>query len=791
MYKKSLVSLLLFLVTLTGWAQKGETIWNDVVSGYANTPLIKVTQVAMYDDRTEISIHIDFTKGQWFRIAKNTVVKADGKDYAVKEATVLTLGEQYTLPEDTLNFVLTFEPIPTTAKKLDLIEPGGWCVMNIRNMNIQPEGITDTYWCDEATGDWLISFAKDHVVYQNEVWDILIKNEKKDAYFLTLVINGYPKGHKCAFLDKDYQNKVRYKAVKVGKMKKGLRTIAIDDGKPVTCSPIMGPYLPDYPTKDTRTGFVDNGYISNDSVTIIGWMKDMPEQAWQKGKEFKVDFENIISNQQESAYAKMDSLGRFSFKMPLLNSSEVFVDWGRSTVNAFMEPGKTYFFLNDFTTGQKLWMGDDVRVQNELLAHPRSRAEARVPYDSHDADLMVYWAQADSARLVQMDDLQTIQQKHPTLSQRYIDYVTDYYRMLQGRNMMQASFYGKDRAVPQEYMDYVGREFWRKAPKPYTLFRDFTVMNNDFLSRIMTTRKQEGFVDIFKRFEKEGKVTLTAEEKTALDEYPERVKQVEADILAVETIEEKQKIANDFNNTELVATLNNLLTNNMSLLNSHSFQQVLDVVDSLGCDQVLRDIVLAQRLHQQIDGMRQPLDSAVMAFAEQNIKLPSAFAIVKNLNDKYIAIQQRDISKSQSMKSADDVANMSDGEKIFRKIIEPYKGKIILLDVWGVWCNPCKEALSHSAEEYERLKDFDMVFLYLANRSEEEAWQNVIKEYNVLGDNVVHYNLPPEQQSAVENFLKVQFFPTYRLIDRDGQILDVNADPRDLERLASLLEQMK
>ena len=40
---------------MTGWAQKnGETIWNDVVSGYANTPLIKVTKVVMFDDRTEV-----------------------------------------------------------------------------------------------------------------------------------------------------------------------------------------------------------------------------------------------------------------------------------------------------------------------------------------------------------------------------------------------------------------------------------------------------------------------------------------------------------------------------------------------------------------------------------------------------------------------------------------------------------------------------------------------------------------------------------------------------------------
>lgn len=134
---------------------------------------------------------------------------------------------------------------------------------------------------------------------------------------------------------------------------------------------------------------------------------------------------------------------------------------------------------------------------------------------------------------------------------------------------------------------------------------------------------------------------------------------------------------------------------------------------------------------------------------------------------------------------------MSDGEKILRKIIEPYKGKIILVDIWGTWCGPCKMRLSHSQEEYKRLKDFDIVYLYLANRSSDESWKNVIKEYKVEGENVVHYNLPAAQQGAIENYIGVNGYPTYKLIDRDGKLLDVNVDPIDLETLAGLLERMK
>ena len=89
------------------------------------------------------------------------------------------------------------------------------------------------------------------------------------------------------------------------------------------------------------------------------------------------------------------------------------------------------------------------------------------------------------------------------------------------------------------------------------------------------------------------------------------------------------------------------------------------------------------------------------------------------------------------------------------------------------------------------MKDYDIEFLYLANGSPQTAWENVIKEYNVSGPNVAHYNLPTEQQSAIERHLDVHSFPTYKLFNRDGNLLDLKVDARDLEELARLLEQMK
>ena len=142
------------------------------------------------------------------------------------------------------------------------------------------------------------------------------------------------------------------------------------------------------------------------------------------------------------------------------------------------------------------------------------------------------------------------------------------------------------------------------------------------------------------------------------------------------------------------------------------------------------------------------------------------------MNDKYAALQNQNLTSAASLRPSTDVENMSDGEAILRKLIEPYKGRIIFLDVWGTWCGPCKAALKESHKLKEALKDYDIIYLYLANRSSDESWKNVIKEYSLTGNNCVHYNLPEDQQSAIEHYLNVNAFPTYKLIDRQGNIHD-------------------
>ena len=183
--KKLLSTMLLALVCLTGVA-KSEKTWNNVVVGYTNVVRSEVTKVGIYPDRTEVDLRIKYRSGSWIAIAKATYIEAGGKQYPIKDATVIGLDNRYTLTTDEFDFTLVFEPVPQDTKKLDVIEPGGWMYLNIRSADDMPNGIIDTYWRNEATGDWFIGFAPQHVIYNNKVYDIANQTEKKDAYTLTL-----------------------------------------------------------------------------------------------------------------------------------------------------------------------------------------------------------------------------------------------------------------------------------------------------------------------------------------------------------------------------------------------------------------------------------------------------------------------------------------------------------------------------------------------------------------------------------------------------------------------------
>lgn len=780
--KRTIIATLFALFAFFCAEAQKSVVWDKPLSAFSKVMgILNVTKVEMNDTATVVSFHIRMRAGNEMGFPDNVVLQAEGKDFKVKSSTVLKLNEPFIIPESgEADFALIFEPLPYSTKSITFSYPQGFSISNIRDRNAPKEGLVDTYWRNDKTGDWVLGIAKDAVVYDCKVWSITSKKENKGAYSIEAV-----SGDKALSL-------------MIGKEKDGKRTIKVDKEKMV-CSMIAADYLQDYPVKDTVSAIADNNYREGDSITIIGWYKDMPQNLRNISNEFKVSCEKFFSGKTISHYSKLDSLGRFVLRMPIENTIMLYCDWGRTYIAFVAEPNETYFLMKDFAENKTLVMGKNARLQNEYLAN-KLQYERSPYYDKVNevGGVMPYLHICDSINRVALQTLDDYCNTHPTLSSRYKRL---YWNIILGetaRNLMQARFRAPNFELPKEYVDFVTNNYWTKLEEPFMMCgNSYITFFRDYIDNMEREQKKDAgnpLKYVLLMAEKEGKISLSNDDKTLIDDYAKEADKV------LKRLQEApdsigKKIAEDFNSGELCKNINKLVESKNaqalfnSILQQSTYQNVLNAMKTMGCSQNQRDCYLSTKFYQMIDGMREPLSKSLLDFADENIKLDAAKRVVHSINDKYAAIASRQLSTA-SLKSSYELKDMTEGEQILRKIIEPYKGKIVLLDIWGTWCGPCKEALSHSQEEYERLRDYPMVYLYLANNSNDTGWKNVIKEYNVTGDNVAHYNLPASQQRAVEHFLGVHSFPSYRLFDQQGNLLDVNADPLNLNALEGLIKKL-
>lgn len=696
--KRTIIFLLAVLCIMICGAQK-TVVWKAPQA--VNTPdrehMFQVTEVELSESETVMHLHVIFIPRYWIKFVSSSILKtADGKEYAITGGKQTRPGESsfepdslFWMPESgEADLALHFAPLPLDTRSFDFIEgyeKGAFRIYNITEGGqcVADYDFFDSSWRNDETGDWEIGFYEKFAVYGCDFWEYKSRKERKDRYEMVLT-NGKDELHVVA--DKD---------------KAGKRRIAIG-GKKKVYSLISSRYLPDYPMSD-ETALKDNGFVRKDSVTLIGWFKDWPEEIFGENRKFEVTEYRLLTRDERNACAGIDSLGRFRMKFPIENSADVYMDWRRARVASLLEPGETYLLMMDLKAGRKLFMGKNARMQNELQAHridPEyvNRLEREKKLSEEEAlAFKDEWAEVYRRNLDKLDTLLTA---HPTLSRRFRDYHKVWFKYSMLSDLLQAMFYTENNLLPAEVMNYADGMVDLDADKPYTQCQSL------------------GWYLYYR--------LLQAVRTSPLMSAP------------FSTIEEMVRAEKA-------------------------------VADSLFADEELRDICLCRTLMERLEHERVALSSGLLDMAGQ-ISLPAARGEVLALNARYVALQQEELVGAASLRLSSDVEGLTDGEEILRKIIEPYKGRLVYLDVWGTWCSPCKQALKESHKLKEALKDHDIVYLYLANRSQEDSWKNVIKEYHLTGEDCVHYNLPAEQQEAVQRYLNIRSYPSYRLIGKDGQI---------------------
>lgn len=111
--------------------------------------------------------------------------------------------------------------------------------------------------------------------------------------------------------------------------------------------------------------------------------------------------------------------------------------------------------------------------------------------------------------------------------------------------------------------------------------------------------------------------------------------------------------------------------------------------------------------------------------------------------------------------------------EVFRKIMEPYKGKVVLVNFWATTCGPCLSGIRNSAsqrEKYKNSSEFAFVFITDERSSPERNYNAFVQEQQMQN---VH-RVPVDEYNYLRSLFKFNGIPRYVLIDENGDVLDDN-----------------
>lgn len=159
----------------------------------------------------------------------------------------------------------------------------------------------------------------------------------------------------------------------------------------------------------------------------------------------------------------------------------------------------------------------------------------------------------------------------------------------------------------------------------------------------------------------------------------------------------------------------------------------------------------------------------------------------KIINDEYF-----DLQKFMSNQSTEGANITYLNNKILKNLTDTisskYSDKVIYIDFWAPWCSPCLEEFPDLKILQQDYKSQDVIFLFLANRCEEDAWKATIANRRLTGEHIL---LSDDQYNLLAEEFGITGIPHYVLIDRKGNIASKNApQPSHKEQIKAEIDSL-
>ena len=117
------------------------------------------------------------------------------------------------------------------------------------------------------------------------------------------------------------------------------------------------------------------------------------------------------------------------------------------------------------------------------------------------------------------------------------------------------------------------------------------------------------------------------------------------------------------------------------------------------------------------------------------------------------------------------------------------KGKYVYIDVWAMWCNPCKKEIPFlkKLEEEFKGKDIHFVSISVDKPKQLEKWKKFVKDNELVGIQLFADNA---FESKIAKDYKINAIPRFLLFDKEGVIIDADAKRPSDPDLKKMLKEL-
>lgn len=560
---------------------------------------------------------------------------------------------------------------------------------------------------------------------------------------------------------------------------------------------------PGYLSEDT-VDYVDNGY-QKDSVTLIGCFRENTLRTLPVSVEIQLPY---YIGHPVRHYADIDSLGRFRITIPVLNTTEIGIDSqpDGANIRTVVEPGETLFIYYDRPSATTFFMGKNSRLHQEIAGYwDYYRQWGNRWIDWYDAlDDAAYLAKKKEWYAEGMLVGKRYQQDYPHLSTRCKLYIHASLLFLHGNDV--AFTCNAARRNSPEIVNYLTERCYQHLPKPYTLAKDILNFLSTYHSYYNNMRGNLTNIDVeaIRYLNETGQYSLSLQQQKDLKDFESfrSVGVFSMLCLKMDSVEVFQRIKvyqEGSQRTEKWLLEDSVLQNKLQdcyskmskeLEERNQLRNSLVCLDSLkNIPSTLRELLTTSIFYQTLEQKKIPLFSLSLEEFDKLVTNPSLREALYQRQGYYEALTNKAITYEKSLKKNDNIKEFKDAVILWQKLIEPYKGKVIYVDFWGTWCGVCIGEIQTSVPAIlEAMKGKDVIFMYFADNTPEKNWKNFIKQNKLSGTQIVHYNLPKEQQNLLKRHFDIHSFPTYMLINRAGVIIDRHP-PRPSEKV-KLIEKL-